>query len=38
MKTKEEVLVEHDLMKLDIKKIYDRLVDEANQVFKKKIN
>ena len=35
VKTKEEVLVEHDLMKLDIKKIYDRLLDEANQVFKK---
>ena len=35
VKTKEEVLVEHDLMKLDIKKIYDRLLDEANEVFKK---
>ena len=35
VKTKEEVLVEHDLMKLDIKKIYDRLLNEANEVFKK---
>ena len=35
VKTKEEVLVEHDLMKLDIKKIYDRLLNEANTVFKK---
>ena len=35
VKTKEEVLVEHDLMKLDIKKIYDRLLKEANEVFKK---
>ena len=32
-KQKEEILVEHDLMKLDIKKIYDRLIDEANNVF-----
>ena len=35
VKTKEEVLVEHDLMKLDIKKIYDRLLKEANDVFRK---
>ena len=35
VKTKEEVLVEHDLMKLDIRKIYDRLLNEANTVFKK---
>ena len=35
VKTKEEVLVEHDLMKLDIKKIYDRLLNEANEVFRK---
>ena len=35
VKTKEEVLVEHDLMKLDIKKIYDRLLKEANEVFRK---
>ena len=35
VKRKEEVLVEHDLMKLDIKKIYDRLLNEANEVFKK---
>ena len=35
VKTKEEVLVEHDLMKLDIKKIYDRLLNVANEVFRK---
>lgn len=35
VKQKEEVLVEHDLMKLDIKKIYDRLLEEANTVFNK---
>ena len=35
VKHKEEVLVEHDLMKLDIKKIYDRLLKTANEVFKK---
>ncbi len=35
VKRKEEVLVEHDLMKLDIKKIYDRLLNDANEVFKK---
>lgn len=35
VKNKEEVLVEHDLMKLEIKKIYDRLLDEANVVFNK---
>lgn len=33
-KKKEDVLVQHDLMKLEIKKLYDRLVNEANQVFK----
>lgn len=35
VKNKEEVLVEHDIMKLEIKKIYDRLLDEANIVFNK---
>ena len=35
VKTKEEVLVEHDLMKLDIKKIYDKLLKTANEVFEK---
>jgi chromosome segregation ATPase len=35
MKKKEDILVEHDLMKLEIKKLYDRLVNEANHVFKK---
>ena len=35
VKTKEEILVEHDLMKLDIKKIYDRLLKKANEVFRK---
>ena len=35
VKTKEEVLVEHDLMKLDIRKIYDRLLNVANEVFRK---
>ena len=33
-KSKEEVLVQHDLMKLEIKILYDKLVNEANQVFK----
>jgi len=33
-KRKEETLVEHDLMKLEIKNLYDKLVAEANQVFK----
>lgn len=33
-KSKEEILVQHDLMKLEIKKLYDKLVSEANQVFK----
>jgi coiled-coil domain-containing protein 39 len=32
-KKKEDVLVQHDLMKLEIKKLYDRLVNEANDVF-----
>jgi len=32
-KKKEETLVQHDLMKLEIKKLHDRLVNEANQVF-----
>jgi len=32
-KKKEETLVQHDLMKLEIKKLHDRLVSEANQVF-----
>ena len=35
VKNKEEVLVEHDMMKLEIKKIYNRLKDEANTVFNK---
>lgn len=35
VKEKEEVLVQHDLMKLEIKKIYDRLLKEANNVFNK---
>ena len=34
IKAKEEILVQHDLMKLEIKKLYDKLVNEANQVFK----
>ena len=34
LKKKEDVLVQHDLMKLEIKKLYDRLLNEANQVFK----
>jgi len=33
-KRKEETLVEHDLMKLEIKNLYDKLVAEANHVFK----
>jgi len=33
-KRKEETLVEHDLMKLEIKNLYDKLVSEANYVFK----
>lgn len=33
-KRKEETLVEHDLMKLEIKNLYDKLVSEANHVFK----
>ena len=33
-KQKEEILVQHDLMKLEIKKLYDKLVTEANKVFK----
>jgi chromosome segregation ATPase len=33
IKYKEETLVQHDLMKLEIKKLHDRLVMEANQVF-----
>lgn len=32
---KEGVLVQHDLMKLEIKKLYDKLVNKANDVFKK---
>ena len=35
VKNKEDILVEHDLMKLEIKKIYNRLKDEANTVFNK---
>jgi len=33
-KQKEDILVRHDLMKLEIKKLYDKLVSEANQVFR----
>lgn len=32
-KRKEEALVSHDLMKLEIKKLHSKLVNEANQVF-----
>ena len=35
VKNKEEILVEHDIMKLEIKKIYDKLLNEANTVFNK---
>ena len=35
VKHKEDILIEHDLMKLEIKKIYNRLKDEANTVFNK---
>jgi hypothetical protein len=31
---KEDVLVQHDLMKLEIKKLHDKLLDEVNKVFK----
>jgi chromosome segregation ATPase len=33
-KKKEDTLVQHDLMKLEIKKLHDKLLDEVNKVFK----